>query len=101
AVKAMLEAVPNSQCAANVVSACVPSINKVIQTADSMMAAPGAYQCYSDAALTQATQCYGSAAIGDGAYLHLDQHVNGDATLAREGVAIPTTYILKISDANN
>jgi penicillin-binding protein 1A len=101
AAKAMLSAVPNSQCAANVVSACVPSINKVIQTADAMMASPNAYQCYSDVQLTQPTQCYASSAFGDGAYLHLDQHVNGDATLAREGVAIPTTYILKISDANN
>ncbi|MGH7195551.1 MAG: transglycosylase domain-containing protein [Candidatus Saccharimonadales bacterium] len=74
-------------------------VNKTIQTADSMMNAPNAYQCYSDAKLTKTTQCYGSAAIGDGAYLHLDQHVNGDATLARLGNSIPNTYILGIKNS--
>jgi penicillin-binding protein 1A len=76
-------------------------VNRVIQTADEMMDVPNAYQCYSDVALTQPTQCYGSAAIGDGAYLHLDEHVNGLATDARLGAAIPETYILKIVDSNN
>ena len=74
--------------------------DKVISTADAMMNFPNAYNCYSDEALTHTTQCYGSSAIGDGAYLHLDQHVNGLATLARLGQAIPETYILKITDAN-
>src|SRR5205807_1685011 len=36
---------------------------------------------------------------GDGAFLHLDDHVNGLATLARLGKAIPRTYIMKITDA--
>src|SRR5262249_6027940 len=44
------------------------------------------------------TQCYNAAAIGDGAFLHLDDHVNGLATMARNGAAIPRTFILKITD---
>jgi len=99
AAKAMLSVIPNSQCAQDVVSACVPSINKVISTADALMAAPNAYQCYSDITLTTPTQCYASSAFGDGAYLYLDQHVNGDASLARLGAAIPTTFVLKITDS--
>ncbi len=99
AAKAMLSVIPNSQCAQDVVAACVPSINKTISTADALMASPNAYQCYSDVALTQPTQCYASSAFGDGAYLYLDQHVNGDASLARLGAAIPTTYVLKITDS--
>jgi hypothetical protein len=65
-----------------------------------MMNAPNAYNCYSDEALTTTTQCYGASAIGDGAFLHLDQHVNGLATLGRMGQAIPQTYIMKITDAS-
>ncbi len=100
AAKAMISAVPNTQCEENQLAGCVPSINKVIATADAMMAYPNAYQCYSDVQLTQTTQCYDSSAFGDGAYLHLDQHVNGDATLGRLGAAIPNTYILKITDSS-
>lgn len=99
AAKAMLSAIPNAQCEADSLSGCVPSINKVISTADAMMDAPNAYQCYSDTDLTQPTQCYTSSAFGDGAYLHLDEHVNGDATLARLGQAIPNTYIFQITDS--
>ncbi|MBI2588695.1 penicillin-binding protein [Candidatus Saccharibacteria bacterium] len=77
----------------------IAGVDKTIDLADSMMAAPDAYNCYSDTASTQKTQCYGAAAIGDGAYLHLDQHVNGVATFARMGQAIPSTYILRIQDA--
>lgn len=75
--------------------------DKTIKLANSMMNAPDAYNCYSDAASTIKAQCYGASAIGDGAYLHLDQHVNGIATFARLGQAIPSTYILKIQDAAN
>ncbi|HVX57571.1 MAG TPA: hypothetical protein VHA37_07615, partial [Candidatus Saccharimonadales bacterium] len=56
--------------------------------------------CYSDEKLSKTTQCYGASAIGDGAFLHLDDHVNGLSTLARMGKAIPHTYILKISDSS-
>jgi penicillin-binding protein 1A len=101
AAKAMISTVPNTQCEQNDLAGCVPSINKVISTADALMAYPNAYQCYSDVQLTQTTQCYDSSAFGDGAYLHLDEHVNGDATLARLGQAIPNTYILKITDSSS
>ncbi|HEV2402903.1 MAG TPA: transglycosylase domain-containing protein [Candidatus Saccharimonadales bacterium] len=74
---------------------------KVIQTADAMMAAPHAYNCYSDTTLTQTSPCYGASAIGDGAYLTLINHVNGDSTLGRLGQAIPETFILKITDSSN
>jgi hypothetical protein len=103
AVKAMLEAQPNDTSSGH-----VKSINKVISTASAMMDNPYAqskhqntYNCYADEALTKTTQCYGASAIGDGAFLHLDDHVNGLATLARMGKAIPRTYILKINDAAN
>jgi membrane peptidoglycan carboxypeptidase len=74
--------------------------DKVIGVANDLMAAPGAYSCYGDEALTQKAPCYGASAIGDGAFLHLDQHVNGLASLARLGQAIPTTYIMSIQNAS-
>jgi len=98
AVKAMLSAVPNDTS-----NGRVNSVNKVISTATAMMSNPyvkgSTYNCYDDEALTIKTQCFGSSAIGDGAFLHLDDHVNGLSTLARLGSAIPRTYILKITDA--
>ncbi len=82
--------------------------DKVIKIASDMMDNVGdqrsglnSYNCYSDVALTKTTQCYGASAIGDGAFLHLDDHVNGLATLARLGKAIPRTYITRIIDSNN
>jgi penicillin-binding protein 1A len=74
-------------------------VNKVISTAQDMGLKSG-YKCYGDEALTKTAPCYGSSAIGDGAYLHLDEHVNGFATLSRLGSYIPQTYIMKITDAN-
>jgi len=101
AVKAMLSAVPNDKSAGR-----VDSINKTISTASAMMAnkyndskKKRSYNCYADEALTQTNQCYGASAIGDGAFLHLDDHVNGLSTMARLGQAIPRTYILKITDS--
>lgn len=103
AVKAMLEAVPNDKSAGH-----VDSVNKVLSTASAMMdnsydesKKQQPYNCYSDEALTKTTQCYGASAIGDGAFLHLDDHVNGLSTLGRLGKAIPHTYILKITDSSN
>ncbi|MEK7599966.1 MAG: transglycosylase domain-containing protein [Patescibacteria group bacterium] len=102
AVKAMLSTVPNDKS-----SGRTDSVNKVIGTASALMDNKYAqskkkkpYNCYADEQLTQTTQCYGAAAIGDGAFLHLDDHVNGLASIARMGKAIPRTYILKISDAS-
>ena len=54
-----------------------------------------------DATSADESQCYPSSAIGDGAFLHIDDKVNGDATLGRLGLAIPRTFILKITDASN
>lgn len=103
AVKAMLESVPNDKSSGH-----VKSVNKVIDTASAMMANKydeskhlKPYNCYSDEKLTKTTQCYGASAIGDGAFLHLDDHVNGLSTLGRMGKAIPHTYILKITDASD
>lgn len=103
AVKSMLEAVPGDKS-----SNYTKSVNKVIDTASAMMDNTydqskhlKPYNCYADPALTKTAQCYGASAIGDGAYLHLDDHVNGLATLGRMGKAIPRTYILKITDAAN
>lgn len=112
AVKAMLSAIPNDNSPGH-----TASVNKVITTAEAMMGGgtgdtSNLYNCYTsstdlspgaDPAQLKAgeTQCYGSSAIGDGAYLHLDDHVNGIATLARMGVSIPRTFILKITDSSN
>lgn len=103
AVKSMLEAVPNDTSPGH-----TASVNKVISTASAMMDNTydqaknlKSYNCYSDQDLTKTTQCYGASAIGDGAFLHLDDHVNGLATLGRLGKAIPHTYILQIQDAAN
>jgi membrane peptidoglycan carboxypeptidase len=79
--------------------------DKTISTANALMAKDGAYKCYAQgtdvfsATKADESQCYGSSAIGDGAYLHLDDHVNGFASLSRLGSAMPNTYIHSISDA--
>ncbi len=101
AVKSMLEAVPNDTSANR-----TKSINKVISTADSLMASDDAYKCFKDgvdvnqAKKSDETQCYGASAIGDGAYLHLDQHINGLASLGRMGNAFPNTYIKQLFNAS-
>lgn len=102
AVKAMLSAIPNDTSPGR-----VASINKTIATAKAMMGNPEGYACYkpgievSKATKEDEVQCYGSSAIGDGAYLRLDDHVTGLSTLARNGQQIPHTYILKITDSAN
>jgi membrane peptidoglycan carboxypeptidase len=108
AVKAMLESVPGAASTGSVVTAGdIKAVNKTISTADAMIDNTydeqhhlSAYNCYSNVQLTQTTQCGPSSAIGDGAYLTLDDHVNGLATDARLGSAIPRTFILKITDAS-
>jgi membrane peptidoglycan carboxypeptidase len=107
AVKAMLAAVPGDKS-----NGRVNSINKTISTAEALMGVQDGYNCYAkdtylgpdaDPAVLKSsqTQCYGASAIGDGAYLKLDDHANGIASIARMGVSIPHTYILKITDASN
>jgi membrane peptidoglycan carboxypeptidase len=81
--------------------------DKTIKMATSLMNAPGGYKCFNPgvdvniATSKDEAQCYGASAIGDGAYIHLDQHVNGLASIARLGQAIPQTYILKIYDSKS
>jgi penicillin-binding protein 1A len=78
----------------------IAGIDKTIETANKMMGdETDGYRCYTDEQLTQEGTCYASSAIGDGAYLQLDEHVHGYSTIARDGVEIPKTYILKIEDA--
>ncbi len=78
---------------------------KVIKTAEKMMNGGSSssdgfgYNCYYDVKLSREAPCYGASAIGDGAYLHLDEHVNGLATISRQGSYIPKTYIKQITDA--
>jgi membrane peptidoglycan carboxypeptidase len=101
AAKAMLSAVPNDTSSGHTVS-----INKVVSTARALMNNPDGYRCYksgiSISVATQAdeTQCYTASAIGDGAYLNLNDHVNGIASLARLGKAIPQTFILKVTNSS-
>jgi membrane peptidoglycan carboxypeptidase len=81
--------------------------DKTIKTATTMMNAPGGYKCFNQgvdvntATTKDEAPCYGASAIGDGAYLHLDNHVNGLATMARMGKSLPQTYILKIYDSKS
>ncbi len=76
-------------------------VDKTIKTAEAMMDGDAGYKCYADVKQKDEAPCYASAGIGDAAYLHLDEHVNGLSTLSRLGKAIPTTYILNISDSSN
>ncbi len=82
----------------------IAGVDKTIETADSLglyddKRGTGGYKCYEDTLLTIATQCYGSSAIGDGAYLNLDKHVHSYATISRNGNKIPQSYILEVSDS--
>ena len=86
-------------------------VDKTIETAEALMnprpdkndTYPQGYSCYvpGDVTLTRDTPCYASSAIGDGAFLKLDEHVHGFASLSRNGLNIPQSYILKVTDANN
>ncbi|MEO6761012.1 MAG: transglycosylase domain-containing protein [Candidatus Saccharimonadales bacterium] len=101
AVKLFLSAVPNDNS-----SGRTKSINKVISTTNALMASKDGYRCYkpgvdvTTASKADETQCYASAGIGDGAYLHLTDQVNGIASIARLGKAVPQTLILKVTDSS-
>lgn len=73
-------------------------IDKTIDTAEKLGLKSG-YKCYQDEAFTKEGACYASSAIGDGAYLHLDEHVHAYGSISRNGLNIPQTYILKIVNA--
>lgn len=98
AVKAMLSAVPGDTSVNR-----TKSTNKVISTANALMGNSDGYRCYNtgvedffSVTKDDEAQCYAASAIGDGAYLHLNDHVNGIASLARLGKSIPQTTILKV-----
>jgi penicillin-binding protein 1A len=87
-------------------------VDKTIDTAHKLMTSPGneaaslssegrgEYNCYTDEFFKDKGPCYASSAIGDGAYLKLDEHVHGYATISRNGNNIPQTYILKIEKSD-
>lgn len=74
-------------------------VDKTISTAEKLGLKSG-YKCYGDEQYSKEIPCYESSAIGDGAYLHLDEHVHGYASLSRNGLNIPQTYILKITNSS-
>lgn len=76
----------------------INGVEKTIATAESMGLTSG-YNCFADEEFTVKSPCYASSAIGDGAYLKLDEHVNSYATFSRMGEFIDKTYLLKIEDA--
>lgn len=102
AAKAVLSVVPDDTS-----SGKTASINKWLSTINGLMDNPSGYKCYkpgtdvTKATKNDETQCYTAAAIGDGAYLHLTDHVNGIASISRLGKAIPQTFILKVTDSAN
>jgi membrane peptidoglycan carboxypeptidase len=83
-------------------------VEKTIETSKKLMQSPGSaegeargdYKCYADEQLTKENPCFTAAAIGDGAFLKMDEHVHGMASLSRNGLNIPQTYILKIEDSS-
>ncbi len=77
----------------------ITGIDKTIETAEKLGLKSG-YKCYQDTALTKEGACYASSAIGDGAFLRLDEHVHAFGSLSRNGLNIPQTYILKITNAS-
>lgn len=102
AIKAFTSTVPNDTS-----SGRTTSINKSMTTIGKLMQGEDNYRCFrqdiediTKATKADETQCYSSAGIGDGAYLHLDEHVNGIASLGRLGKAVPNTYILKVTNSS-
>lgn len=77
----------------------INGVEKTISTAESMGLTSG-YNCYADEQYTQSAPCYASSALGDGAYLKLDEHVNSYGTFSRMGKYLDKTYILKIVDSS-
>jgi len=102
AAKAVLSVVPGDTS-----SGKTTSINKWLSTINGLMGNPDGYRCFkpgtdvTTATKENETQCYTSAAIGDGAYLHLTDHVSGISSIARLGKSIPQTFILKVTDSAN
>ncbi len=84
----------------------IVGVDKTIETANNLglydkERNTGGYKCFEkgDTTFTIEEPCYGSSAIGDGAYLNLDKHVHAYATISRNGNKVPQTYILKVEDS--
>ena len=84
----------------------IAGVDKTIETADKIGLKDlgderegNGYKCYKDDQQTKETPCYSSSAIGDGAYLKLDEHVHAFTTISRNGNLIPQTYIINVDDA--
>ena len=60
------------------------------------MGASSGYNCYSDWALTKTAQCYGTAVLGDAAYLSLADEVHALSTFANNGRVVPQTAIVSV-----
>lgn len=102
AVKAFVSSVPNDTSTNR-----TASINHTMGVINGLMANQDGYRCFKPgtdvtvASNADEAQCYSAAGIGDGAYLRLDDHVNGIASLSRLGQSIPKTYILKVTNSSN
>ncbi len=81
-------------------AALINGMSNTISLATKMGLTSG-YNCYANSQRTIKTTCYGSAAIGEGGYLRLNESVNGFATDARLGNYVPQTYILKVINSQN
>lgn len=102
AVKAFVSSVPNDTSTNR-----TASINHTMGIINGLMGNSDGYRCFKPgtdvtiASNADEAQCYSAAGIGDGAYLRLDDHVNGIASLSRLGQSIPKTYILKVTNSSN
>ena len=81
-------------------SMLIAGVDKTIAIANKLGISDG-YKCYQDEKLTKEGQCYASSAIGDGAYLKLDQHVHAYGSISRNGNVLPQAYYLKVEDDSN
>ncbi|MCA9324148.1 penicillin-binding protein [Candidatus Saccharibacteria bacterium] len=82
----------------------IVGVDKTIETANKLglyddARQTGGYKCYDNFEERIEGPCYGSSAIGDGAYVHLDKHVHAYSTISRNGNKIPQTYILRAEDS--
>jgi membrane carboxypeptidase/penicillin-binding protein PbpC len=82
----------------------IAGVNKTIETSEQLGLRNG-YKCYTPGTelfkVENESQCYASSAIGDGAYLYLDDHVSAYAALSRNGTYKKKHYVLKIEDQVN
>ena len=87
----------------------IAGVDKTITVADKLMDTGNGnaygYKCYKentyDKIAANEAPCGGASAIGDGAFLKLDEHVHGYASISRNGLNLPQSYILKVIDDSN